>query len=107
MGRCTSRGCLYSCSVRSGRRGTCGLGYGIDDDYYRGRGGLRRGCLGPRGRIDAIEAYGTCCSCHGCRPNTSMNAFEQYDLNFDQLFVGWNQNCPCRCGGQRRNINTY
>lgn len=100
MGRCSNRGCVFSCSTGSRSR-FCNLGYGIDDDYYRGK---KRGCLGPRGRIDQIEAFGTCCNCHGCRPNTSMNSFEQYDLNFDQLFVGWSTNCPCRCGGQRRTI---
>jgi len=99
MGRCTSRGCVFSCSTGGGRRGMCNLGYGTSDSYYRDS---RKGCVGPRRRLDLLEAYGTCCSCHGCRPNTSMNSFEQYNLNFDQLFVGWSQNCPCRCGNQYR-----
>lgn len=103
MTRCTSRGCVFSCGQKC-RRGFCNLGYGVDDDYYGGRGFPRRGCLGPRGRLDYLEAFGTCCSCHGCRSNNSMNTFEQYDLDFDQLFVGLNQNCPCRCGGNRRSI---
>lgn len=98
-GGCTTRGCVFgNCSSRAGSQ----LGYGVSDDFYRGRG--RRGCLRPRGRIDRLKTFGDCCSCHGCKSNNALNVFDQYSLDFDQLFVGWSQNCPCRCGNLTRTI---
>lgn len=91
------RGCVFGCCGSKYRRRFAQLGYGIDDDYYRGE---RCGCVGPRGRLDLLEAFG---NYRGYRTRNAMNTFEQFNFDFDQLFVGWGYNYP-RCGSRRRCI---